>query len=616
MTEPAYGIIINEQFAGPLPVQSGDFSVIGLLLPADDADATMFPLNTPVQFNSSDPTYLAKAGTSDFAKALASINNQLAAWQSAANVVAVLVARGGDLTATIANLVGDEAAGTGLYAFKRAGALTGFIPRLIASPGYTKTLTSTGGATTVTRAAKAGMVGGGALTLANPPSLSGAQDGVYKVVCIGGATSVASAAKAGMVGGGALGALTSAADAALGKWRAVCTAAAAGAGAFAVFNPAGGLDGVATVGVAYNSAHGPRFTISASGTDFAVGDEFDLTVVAAVPANGGVFAVTDPQGAFVANATVGAAFTDQIAFTIADGAPDFAIGDEFDVTVTISGGVAEANPLCAALPAVLNSLLAVAVVGAGDDGVVASTLAWRQTLASDRLIPADVWVIPGSGVGYADGVAEALGAQVAVDFEHGGIPGWSISGQQIQGIGGLKTYYSFSLTDGATQGQELLAEQVSVIEPGAIGSDTAIASSGYVWAGVWNASTDPRAWFTNKRRMKDYVNLALVKAIRLRLGVDNVTPHAVQAVLNDMVVLGSWLLSKQISIGFKVSFVPSQNSPSQLQQGQFVVAFANEVPAPITQVTVNSSDDPDALTVELATIIAQANTVAPQYLTN
>jgi hypothetical protein len=83
-----------------------------------------------------------------------------------------------------------------------------------------------------------------------------------------------------------------------------------------------------------------------------------------------------------------------------------------------------------------------------------------------------------------------------------------------------------------------------------------------------------------------------------------------------MVVLGSWLLSKQISIGFSVSFVASENSAAQLQQGQFVVQFANETPAPITQVTVNSMDDPDALTVELATIIAEAGTIAPQYLTS
>jgi hypothetical protein len=172
------------------------------------------------------------------------------------------------------------------------------------------------------------------------------------------------------------------------------------------------------------------------------------------------------------------------------------------------------------------------------------------------------------------------------------------------------------VTDGSTQGQQLIADQIAVIEPGAIASDTAIASSGYVWAGVWNASTNPLAWFTNKRRMKDYVNLALVKAIRQRLGVDNVTPHAVQAVLNDMTVLGSWLLSKQISLGFAVSFVPSENSATQLGQGQFVVTFANETPAPITQITVESQDYPQALIVELATIVAAANTIAPQYLTS
>ena len=493
MTEPAYGIIINESYAGSLPVQSGDFSVIGLLLPADDADPTTFPLNTPVQFNSSDPTYLAKAGTGDFAKALASINNQLAAWQSAANIVAVLVTRGVDLPTTIANLVGSQANFTGLYAFLKAGALTGFIPRLIGSPGYT------GG---VAAGVTAPVVSAPGENYTSPPTI-------------------------------------------------IFTPA--GAQAHALLNSSGGVGEIV------------------------------------MDAPGAYAAGVTPVGALSGGGGTGAAMT----FTM----------------------VNEANPLCAALPAVLQSLLATAYVGASGDGVIANTLAWRQMLSSDRLNPADAWVIPGSGNGYTDGVAEALGAQVAVDFQHAGIPGWSISGQQIQGIGGLKTYYSFSLTDGATQGQELLAEQDSVIEPGAIGSDTAIAASGYVWAGVWNASTDPRAWFTNKRRMKDYVNLALVKAIRLRLGVDNVTPHAVQAVLNDMVNLGSWLLSKQISIGFSVSFVPSQNSPSQLQQGQFVVAFANEVPAPITQVTVNSSDDPDALTVELATIIAQSGTIAPQYLT-
>lgn len=493
MTAPTYGIIIVDSFTGPLPVQAGDFSVIGLLLPADDANPAIFPLNTPIAFNSTDPAFLSGVGTGDFANAVQSINNQLSSWQSAATIVAVLVSRvTGDLAGTIANLVGSESSFTGLYAFRKAGVLTGFIPRIVISPGYTG------------------------------------------------------------------------------------------------YTPFGiGAPVVSAGGSGYTTA--PTVTFSPSGATATATIASGAVTHVAMTAPGAYAPGTVVTGSISGGGGTGATFT---------------------FTETI-----EANPLCAALPAVLNSLLAVSFVNGPGDGVIANSIAWRQTLASDRLIPCDAWVIPGNDSGYTDGVAEAAGLQVAVDFQHAGIPGWSISGQQVQGIGGLKNYYSFSLTDGATQGQQLLAEQISVIEAGALASDTAIAGSGYVWAGVWNSSTNPLAWFVNKRRMRDYINLALVKSIRLRLGVDNVTPHGVQAVLNDMVVLGSWLLSKQISIGFEVDFVASQNSPSQLQQGQFTVQFKSETPAPITQVTINSMDDPLALTVELATIVAAANTLSPQYLT-
>jgi hypothetical protein len=280
---------------------------------------------------------------------------------------------------------------------------------------------------------------------------------------------------------------------------------------------------------------------------------------------------------------------------------------------------ATANPVCAALPAILTSLNAVAYVSDAGDGVLANALSWRQLLASERLIPCDAWVLPGAGGAiYYDGVAEALGLQVSVDSQHnspaGSVPGWSISGQQVQGIGGLKNHYPFSLTDGACQGQELLAAQIAVIESGVIGSDTAATSSGFVWQGVWNASTDPNKWFVNKRRMKDWCYLQLIKSMRRHLGIENTTPQSIEDVLLDMKVLGSFLLSQQISIGFKVSFVASQTSPSNLQQGQFAVGFANETPAPITLITVLSSDYYQALVVEEQTIIAEASGITPEYI--
>ena len=498
MTAPTYGIVIQEASTGLLPVQAGDFSVIGILTTADDSLVATFPLDTPVAFNSTDPAYLGAAGTGALFNALTSINNQLKPWQSAATVVAVVVTAGGSEADTIAALLGSSGSGTGLHAFSRAGSLTGFIPRILIAPGHTGYQTFSISAPHIT-AGGSGYTGGATVTFS--PS---------------GATATATVAS---------GAVTA-------------------------------------------------ISMTAPGS-YAPGETVTGTITPTVAGQGS-----------------GATFT----FT------------ETEL----------ANPIAAALPAVAAGLLATAFVAASGDGVIADTIAWRQTLSSDRLIPCDTWVIsPNSASSpvYTDGTAEAAGAQAAADFKNAGVPGWTISGQQINGILGLKNTYSFSLTDGATQGQQLLADQIAVIEPGAIASDTAIAASGYVWAGVWNASTDPLAWFVNKRRMKDYVNLALVKAIRQRLGVDNVTPHAVQAVLNDMTVLGSWLLSRQISLGFAVRFVPSLNSPTQLAQGQFVVTFANETPAPITQVTVESQDYPEALTIELATILAQANTLSPQYLT-
>lgn len=60
--------------------------------------------------------------------------------------------------------------------------------------------------------------------------------------------------------------------------------------------------------------------------------DYKLTCVTAA-ANGGVFRVEDPQGRSLGNATVGQAFNKDLKFTIADGATDFVVGDEFTITV-------------------------------------------------------------------------------------------------------------------------------------------------------------------------------------------------------------------------------------------------------------------------------------------
>lgn len=63
-----------------------------------------------------------------------------------------------------------------------------------------------------------------------------------------------------------------------------------------------------------------------------------LATCIAVSAGAGTFLVTDPDGVPVGVATVGVEFSGGgLTFTIADGDPDFALGDVFTITVSGSG---------------------------------------------------------------------------------------------------------------------------------------------------------------------------------------------------------------------------------------------------------------------------------------
>ena len=127
MTSPAYGVIFNRDSTDPRPAQPADLSVIGLVLPSDDADATVFPLNEPVAFDPGDVTYLGKLDSVDLQKAILAIDDQLTDFQTSARIVAVKIAKGANDAATIVNIIGERTAtnpagnvGTGIYALLRA----------------------------------------------------------------------------------------------------------------------------------------------------------------------------------------------------------------------------------------------------------------------------------------------------------------------------------------------------------------------------------------------------------------------------------------------------------------------------------------------------------------
>lgn len=95
-----------------------------------------------------------------------------------------------------------------------------------------------------------------------------------KVIADGTATA---AADAGNTGDGAMGAITVTAGAVVGKYRLVITTAAANAGTFVVVDPNGRMLGAGTVAVAYSDS-GLAFTLADGAADFVVGDAFTITV--------------------------------------------------------------------------------------------------------------------------------------------------------------------------------------------------------------------------------------------------------------------------------------------------------------------------------------------------
>ena len=87
------------------------------------------------------------------------------------------------------------------------------------------------------------------------------------------------AAVAGNTGNGAIGAVAAAAGAQIGVYRAVCIEPAADAGTLVVFDPAGvELGRVVVGGAAFNNQ--VTFTIADGAADFVAGDAFTITVAA------------------------------------------------------------------------------------------------------------------------------------------------------------------------------------------------------------------------------------------------------------------------------------------------------------------------------------------------
>lgn len=140
MTTFLHGVEVLEIDAGPRPIRTVRSSVIGIVGTAPSADATAFPLNTPVLIAGSraEAAKLDTIGTGlgTLPSAMDGIFDQIGAV-----VVVIRVEEGATEAETLANIIGGVNATTGQYegvqALLAAESVVGFAPRILCAPGYT-----------------------------------------------------------------------------------------------------------------------------------------------------------------------------------------------------------------------------------------------------------------------------------------------------------------------------------------------------------------------------------------------------------------------------------------------------------------------------------------------
>jgi hypothetical protein len=610
-------------------VLGANMDVVGLIGPCATANLTRFPYNTPVLVFSNDITLATDLGDDGYLMdAINAINGQLADLEVSVQIVIVVTAYGSadafnlQLQQTIANIMGDSVARTGVWAFLSAPNTLYCTPRLISAPGYT------------------GQMANSLDTLLiDVAGVGYTPNAVYEVIFAAGEGETNSAQLVLPEATATAGADGSIQDADIvitsyGAWMTVAPAAtmpapdgppivAVAAAGQIIFTATPGIGSTITLNGSVVSfiVHGG----SPSGNQVALGTDLPSTL-----ANLLTFlnASADTQ---IAKCTYAVAVA---TLNITDKTPGSA-GNGFALACTVSGATLSgstlaggidaaasttatltatialgANPVCAALSGgCLDSLMAHAVVESAGTSTIDDEN-WRDTLNSQRLIPTSggIKVLDDGGDIVVMPVApRVIGLLIATDFRTG-YPFHSAANQPVNGVVGPARTIDFSLTDGGTEGQLLLAANLGIVVRGLIGVETAISSGGFNYVGTDNAGDDPLWQFYNVTRGRDFLELSLMPVLRTYLGRTNIDQQTVINVVDTMQGFLDLLTSLQQILGGEATFQGSLNSASEIRLGHIVVSMQAEEPPVLRRITTMSArflPAIDALVAQLSAELSQ-----------
>lgn len=472
-------------------VTGADMSTAGFVGTAPFANAALFPLNEPVLVRTDDRAMRAALGsTGTIVDALAAVSAQLE--DSTARCVVVRVEDDEDPSVVIANIIGNEALRTGMWALLDAPQKLGITPRLIDFPGYT----------------------------------SQTENGVSAV---------------NVTNGG--------------------------------------------------SGYTANFSVTATGGD---GSGFAGTAVVADGAVSRVL-IKNPGRGYATVPTI-----------------DLSAGDGNDATATAALS-AVGNQICANAPTILSRLKA-KFMPSGPTSSAAAWLTWKESLPrSENIvhpIRQDVKVSVDGEIVTKPLSPYLIGLYIRVDGENDGVPSHSIANQSINGIVGITPVIDIDITSDGTEGMTLLEQGGGLVLRGETGVDGSLTDGGFVFWGTDTLSDDTQWQFANVVRLRDYIEINQIKAIRKYLGKFNLTLQTVQAVYNTMDAQLSNLRADGHLIDYRITFEADQNQPSDLRLGFLDITFRAEEPAPLRKVTIHSRRYADALTALVQNISIQLGSVA------
>ena len=166
-----------------------------------------------------------------------------------------------------------------------------------------------------------------------------------------------------------------------------------------------------------------------------------------------------------------------------------------------------------------------------------------------------------------------------VDNEHGGRPFHPFANRPIFGIAGLSRNIAFSLIDGSTEGQQMLAADVAIADQGEVGLDGAIADGGFHFIGTDSATSSTLWSQIHQVRGADYLQVKIIEITRQFLG-RAITADLAEAWLNSIRFMLRDHQAAGDILGADVEFLADQNSPEQIRLGRLKVTPKIE-PAPV-----------------------------------